>query len=483
MGHPRALILLAFGWGCSPAAPKPYGEVLLNVDTNVTVPRLASELRVDSYAEDGTWFDSRAIGLPDAPSWPVSFSVYSADETRETWVWVRLRAFSNGAVRDYRGERFTTVEGPAPVPEGEQPRLTKDGVDVTPQEEPLPALSVDRLLRVRLAPGNRGTVSVLLDGSCAGRMAFLGELAPGVSSSCIAGQDTVALDAERSAGIQAAKETLAGTWGEPCESAREGNRICVPGGGTILGSRELLLYPGLPPTPERVMYVSRFWVDEREMSVARFRAALAQGFAPANMPTENPGALGPDYVQNGCTWSTTPNGREGYALNCVSQVTARALCQFLGGDLPTEAQWEYMATSAGRNERMPFPWGTAQPECERAVYGRLPLSGVAGVCQSLGTGPVPLDEGPGDVTPLGIFGLAGGMSEWTRDTYADYGAPCWKQAPLANPECSGPGANVSMRGGNWATPPTILRSASRLGTSAQGKASFIGFRCAYPGAA
>ena len=478
MGDPRALTLatLALLAGCSPRGPEPYGEVLLNVDTDLPVPRVVSQLRVDLYADDGRWFESRTIGLPDAASWPVSFSVYSADDSRTARVWVRLRAHSDGTERDYRGERFTHEGNVAPAPAGESPRLVQSGIDVTPPTEPLPALSVDRLFSLSLEPGHRDTADVLLQGACSGAMAWLTE----PRTACFDGSRVTVGDLHGKPGISRATESKVGTWSEPCAGAGDSERVCIPGGASIMGSRELLLYPDKAPSPERVVHLSRFWVDRHEVTVGRFRAALAAGFAPQAMPTVNAGVLGPDYVKNGCTWQAAPGDREGFALSCVSQQTARQLCQFSGGDLPTEAQWEYMATSAGRDRRTPFPWGESAPACDQAVFGRLSLAGSPGVCEALGLGPLPADSGTGDRTPLGVHGLAGGLSEWVLDSYEDYSAPCWRQAPVTEPQCQTATLERALRGGSWAAPPTVLRSAARLGAEGAGKAPFIGFRCVYP---
>ncbi|MCC6899272.1 MAG: SUMF1/EgtB/PvdO family nonheme iron enzyme [Polyangiaceae bacterium] len=477
MGDSRALTLAAIGLlgGCTPRGPEPYGEVLLNVDTDLPVPRVVSQLRVDLYSEDGRWFESRSIGLPDPTSWPVSFSVYSADESQVARTWVRLRAHSDGAERDYRGERFTDQGVVDPVPEAEGPRLVRAGVDVTPLTEPLPALSVDRLFEVSLEPGRRETIDVLLEGECSGSMSRLS--AP--RTTCFAGNRVTVGDLSGTLGISRATASKVGSWSEPCPNAGDADRVCIPGGASIMGSRELLLFPDKAPSPERVVYLSRLWVDRHEVSVGRFRAAIAAGFAPEAMPAENPGALGPDYVKNGCTWQSVPGDREAFALSCVSQKTARAFCQFVGGNLPTEAEWEYVATSAGRDRRTPFPWGESAPACEAAVFGRLSLAGSPGVCEASGLGPLPADAGEGDRSPLGVHGLAGGVSEWVLDSYEEYSASCWRQAKVADPQCQTATTQRALRGGSWAAPPTVLRSAARMGAEADGQAAFIGFRCVY----
>src|SRR5262249_13844621 len=114
--------------------------------------------------------------------WPPSFSVYVEDPNTSRDVLLRLRVYPEGKVRDYRGERFLAVPPrgmPAdpvtsgPPPPGEGPRLLRDGLDITPETEPLPNLAIDQLLRLRVEPGVRGRVDVLLRGECVGTMADL----------------------------------------------------------------------------------------------------------------------------------------------------------------------------------------------------------------------------------------------------------------------------------------------------------------------
>src|SRR5262245_55464835 len=68
----------------------PLAEALVVVDTDLPVPQIAGRLRVDLYAEDGTWYTSRDIGRSQVSDWPASFSVYSPDTSRDTRVLIRL---------------------------------------------------------------------------------------------------------------------------------------------------------------------------------------------------------------------------------------------------------------------------------------------------------------------------------------------------------------------------------------------------------
>ncbi len=474
MGAPRAvtfavtlssLCILCTVSGCADRELAPLGEVLVVVDTDLPVPRVASALRVDTYASDGTWLESRDIALRDPRDWPASFSVQSADDLRERDVVVRLRI---------HGERVRDVVS--------GPRLVSDGRDVTPVSEPEPSLTVDRVLLLHLSPGRVGRTQVVARASCAGIAA---RLEPGALESCTSGEGTrerVTVETPEP-DLTTPRESLAGTAARtPCTVDPSIDRVCVEGGAFIVGADDVQVVPDadLPATPERVARVQSFAIDRDEVTVGRLRAALARGFAPPEPPGATEGDLGA-APETACSFSASPRGREEFALSCVTWRTARAYCAFTGGDLPTEAQWEYAATSAARAGKTMFPWGDEPPDCERAIYGRLTLAGLPGGCEKAwGSGPRPASiDGapiaPGDVSASRVRGLGGGVAEWTRDTPARYDAPCWRGI---DPSCSDPtGEAHVLRGGAWASTAINVRSTARLAGAKP--TSFIGFRCVY----
>src|SRR4051812_40069302 len=107
--------------GCGRTVPPPLPEVLVDVDGDWPATAELERLRVDLYDQDGHWFATR--DLPDfGATRPVSFGVFSDDETRERFTWVRLRAYPSGRLQD--------------EPATGAPRLMEEGRDVTPATEP-----------------------------------------------------------------------------------------------------------------------------------------------------------------------------------------------------------------------------------------------------------------------------------------------------------------------------------------------------------
>ena len=88
----RALVFATFVTLAATSCDYVRGEALIVVDTDMPVPKIVSELRVDIYSADGTqWWDSRTIPRSLPEQWPVSFSVYAPNMSDEEWALVRLR--------------------------------------------------------------------------------------------------------------------------------------------------------------------------------------------------------------------------------------------------------------------------------------------------------------------------------------------------------------------------------------------------------
>ena len=392
------------------------------------------------------------------------------------------------------------------------PRLIVDDRDITPRQEPSPLVTIDRLALVTLVPGRKGLVQLTLRVACAGQMAKLSRKASNAQPVIAEAETCVDTEGAR---VPLAEEawqpftaapppSLVGTFehGKACAGTpKQDTAACMPAGTFVLGSAEGSYWLKESSLPERFALMNRFWLDKAEVTVGRWRAVVSAGFkSPTATPVENnaPQATAyPASFLSQCTFSATPAAalepREDFPLTCVDWYAARAFCQFEGGDLPTEAQWQYAATKAGRLFETRFPWGDDPPTCDRAVAGRLE----GGACQATGWGKAPVTDPAvmNDATPLGVRDLGGNVSEWGLDGFAAFDSDCWNAASLVDPMCWEENApERSLLGGEWtntlnqtagwwrtrAPPSGFVFQPDDLyrPTGAGGPA--VGFRCAYP---
>jgi formylglycine-generating enzyme required for sulfatase activity len=378
-------------------------------------------------------------------------------------------------------------------------------------------MTVDRLLVVPLSPGVRGAVRTVLRGACLGTMADLRGVNTCVDTDgVLVAENEEALDPDLGVTTPSLQTgSFEAPYTAPCTTTpRAGHneadgtplhdaQVCVPGGAFVLGSLDWFGVGASDDVPQRVAAMPSFLMDEYEVTVGRWRAAVAAGLkSPDATPDPNSSAIPTTSVPENdptiCTWAPTPRPasehREEYPVNCVSWAAARAFCVNAGGDLPTEAQWEYAATAAPGRAKSRYPWGGddgVPPSCSRTIFER-GYSTADDACNLEATtfGPAPVtavDTVGGDRTPpMGASGaylvdLAGNVGEWTLDALASFGSECWLGAPVVSPSCTPAAGQRIVRGGWWYATSSNMAAASREGVTAANTSNAAGFRCAYRG--
>ena len=138
----------------------------------------------------------------------------------------------------------------------------------------------------------------------------------------------------------------------------------------------------------------------------------------------------------------------------ISWDDARKFCEWSGGGLPTEAQWEYAARA-----------GTTTPR-----YG--PLDAVAWHFSNSNGQTHPVASKTPNAWRL--YDMLGNVWEWTQD---------WFQStyPAGEPQVDPPGPKTGeyrvLRGGAWNILPFDARSSVRLNLQPSFRSYGIGFRC------
>lgn len=245
--------------------------------------------------------------------------------------------------------------------------------------------------------------------------------------------------------------------------------IKVAKGPAVLG---YVYYTGLyGPRPYPV---DEFWIDRFEVTNAQYSEFVADtGHEPA--------AFFDDEAFN----------RAQQPVTGVLHADATAYCAWAGKRLPTEVEWEKAARGVSGQV---YPWG------DDMDLSLAHLSGDA---------PVAVTDFQGDVSPYGVRGMAGNVSEWVSDTRTARAGVCHDNALVdrettpqmrqllaeltaANggvlPELcvtpdsvdeSIPGEPCAyIKGNNWNGLPHMTVASNRIWDYTNTYAEFVGIRCA-----
>lgn len=253
----------------------------------------------------------------------------------------------------------------------------------------------------------------------------------------------------------------------PAHAENTNSPVLIPGGTFAMGCSMSDPDCGRDEGPKGgiTIPVSPFKIDPYEVSVAEYLECIAAGHCTRPK----------DYARNKYCNLGAP-GREQHPINCADWGQALAYCEWTGGRLPYEAEWE-KAARAGTATR--YPWGQ-NVNCEQAVLDDGRTLGSAGDepdgCGEDRTWP----RGMRAANALGLYDLHGNAGEWTLNWYAAGAiARLYAQGRMSGPDA---GRRKVVRGGSWDEHRANLRSSYRnvkppvSGDSVYGS---IGFRCAY----
>lgn len=142
----------------------------------------------------------------------------------------------------------------------------------------------------------------------------------------------------------------------------------------------------------------------------------------------------------------------------ISYYEAEAICKWMGGRLPTESEWEYLATNGGNTK---FPWGNEW------------IEGVANLDYSGNI--LPVDIFQKGQNKNGIKQLFGNVWEWCHESFYPYDG--FKIDPVYR-EFSYPffGFKKILRGGSWAVPKILINSRYRNAQLPHTRIQFTGVR-------
>ena len=243
--------------------------------------------------------------------------------------------------------------------------------------------------------------------------------------------------------------------------------VWFEGGSFMMGSQALV--GARNERPQRRVQVPGFSLAKTEVTVGQYRRCVEAGVCTP-----------PHWNTRSCAFHNSARrpsgllqqrfGGEEQPVVCVQWGQARRFARWVGGDLPSEAEWEYAARSGGRT--ITYPWGSEDVSCQSAV-----MRGGGG--HGCGRGATwPVCSRPQGNSAQGICDLAGSVWEWTLDQYREHyrGAPSDGAPRCSSPRCEELGATRVIRGGSWSYEGSFLRSAHRSYYSPNEYSADLGFR-------
>lgn len=211
---------------------------------------------------------------------------------------------------------------------------------------------------------------------------------------------------------------------------------------------------GVTELPRHAVSVRAFYLDRYEVTMSQYKKFVD---ATGHRPPDNPAHPYDPYIwKNG----VYPAGMEDNPVVLVSYEDAAGYCKWAGKRPPSEEEWE--RACRGDDGRW-WPWGN-QSDVTKANRGELQLN------RSTPVGSFPLD-----VSPYGVYDMAGNVREWTSSIYTAYPGSTLKADMFGENE-------KAVRGGSWLHPSTPYgRCAGRTSSLPELLHRSRGFRCAMDG--
>jgi len=156
-------------------------------------------------------------------------------------------------------------------------------------------------------------------------------------------------------------------------------------------------------------------------------------------------------------------------IHNIDWYTAKSFCEEIGGNLPTEAQWEFAARAGSNKGRI---WNIdSSLAADHSVYYE--------VSEALGKkNPAygPQEVGKRKANAFGLFDMAGNVAEWTRDNSSWFSF----QIEPRDPTGAYFGHFKMFKGGSWKTKLKDLNVISSDDEDPRYWGPSIGFRCVFP---
>jgi len=214
--------------------------------------------------------------------------------------------------------------------------------------------------------------------------------------------------------------------------------VWIKPGEFIMGSNEEDNLADPDEMPQHIVYLDGFWIRRTEVTNAQYSLCVNAGICepPNNGRYENPDLANHPVTNMG--W-----------------VDAQTYTEWVGGRLPTEAEWEKACRGTGGQI---YPLGNNLPNHELLNFDY-------NVAKTTAVGSYP----PGN---YGLYDMAGNVWEWTANWYSE---SYYKNSPKHNPIGPEDGNRRTLRGGSWQLSDTNMRCANRCRGGCDGYGTSVNY--------
>ncbi len=237
--------------------------------------------------------------------------------------------------------------------------------------------------------------------------------------------------------------------------------VYIPAGSFLMGNSDTgndAAYYYSNELPQHSVYLSGYWIGKYEVTRGEYRRFMnAGGYShQAYWSTDgwnwrmNNGRTEPYFWVDDQDWGTGIfHQTDNHPVVGVCYYEAEAFCNWAGGRLATEAEWEKAARWAGSHPNV-YPWGdTWDAEKCNNIFDHSPAGGGFVKHQT-----APVGSYLSDASPYGCRDMAGNAWEWVQDWYKSY--------PGSTSPFDNTGIYRGLRGSSWYSEDFSCRCAYRF---------------------
>jgi formylglycine-generating enzyme required for sulfatase activity len=219
--------------------------------------------------------------------------------------------------------------------------------------------------------------------------------------------------------------------------------VLIPAGEFMMGNDDVPeIAPGLETPAHKVTMDKPYYIDVYEVTNGQWIKFLTES------RTKVESNWRPMYSI----------GKEDFPVSNLTLDDAKAYCEWAGGRLPTEAEWERAARGP---ENFSFPWGNVY-DPSKSNTNDMNFNGL-----------VEVGSFETDKSGYGVYDMMGNVQEWTNDRLRPYP----KSKARNNPAFTGRFRLYALRGSSFAFKGSSMNLMTRSGYPAKAQYG-TGFRCA-----